>query len=613
MPGPLGRDALVALVAARVAAEFQVQPSALPGLVEALETMSWASAPAEPFGGAPGPLPAPPGGWANPRLVGVVHEWSLAAEVRKGRGAWYTPSTVVAGLVRFAAHLAAPTSRSRPDVAPPDHWAAIVDPTCGGGAFLIGGLDFWLGRGCTPTEAVGRIAGLDIDSGATAASRWAVALWAASHGVDPGQDLPPGWELAIGCGDSLLESWPSSMVAGESPVLVAGNPPFVSPLKSHDYGRSDLLGPYADLAARHLLHALGQVPAGSSVVLVQPQSLFSARDIDGLRREIDRSSSPWTLAGMWATPRPVFDAGVRVCAPVIHTSGPQPLSSGPATVAVAAEPDVQLVGSVDHLAGESTSTRWGQFGTTALGAPLLPPALRADDGGGGRRLGQLIEATAGFRDEYYAMARACVEGPSSLHRPESSLVGQWPLVTVGAVDPLMNWWGQRDTRFAGKTWRYPRVDQALLEAESEKVGRWVRRQLRPKVLLATQTKVLEPYVDRHGICLPATPMLAVHCEPDDVDLVAAVLLAPPVVLWAWTRWFGAALAPFAIKLAARDVAELPLPSDNQAWQEAAALVRLADGAQGDEAAALALAVATTMNAAYAGTPDLVDWWAERAR
>jgi hypothetical protein len=268
---------------------------------------------------------------------------------------------------------------------------------------------------------------------------------------------------------------------------------------------------------------------------------------------------------------------------------------------------------------------WGHLGADALGAPGLPPMSG--------RLGELAPATAGFRDEHYGLLAACREsdptddgplageagpgggladvsgGPAGEAGGET--VGRFArLVTVGSVDPLSVRWGHAPIRFGGRQWARPVVDPGGL---SPKVRAWYGRQLRPKVLLATQTKLLEPVVDRAGRLVPATPLIAVHAQPDDLDRVAAVLLAPPVVLWAWRQWFGTALAVDAVKLAARQVAELPLPADDGAWAEAAALVAEADGADPAAAWDLSVEAAKAMTGAYRASDLVFDWWLARLK
>ncbi|MGB5757458.1 MAG: hypothetical protein WBM50_11120, partial [Acidimicrobiales bacterium] len=223
----------------------------------------------------------------------------------------------------------------------------------------------------------------------------------------------------------------------------------------------------------------------------------------------------------------------------------------------------------------------------------------------------LATATAGFRDEYYGLVAACAEW--------NGAVGQEPnrLVTVGAVEPLAVKWGAEQSTFGRRKWLTPWID---VEALDPKIRAWTDRQLQPKVVLATQSRLLEPVVDLAGNMIPATPLIAVHGDADDLASIAAVLLAPPVVAWAWQRWFGAALAVDAIKLAARQVLELPLPDDRLAWDRAAALIADAEpdpafngGVDSiEDGWALATEVAAIMNRAY-GADDVVwQWWVERA-
>jgi hypothetical protein len=259
-------------------------------------------------------------------------------------------------------------------------------------------------------------------------------------------------------------------------------------------------------------------------------------------------------------------------------------------------------------AGEST--RWAGLAARALGAPVLPPSLTpatlADRTAPGR-LGDLATATAGFRDEYYGLVAACREWDGDPGTEPNRLV------TVGAVDPLTTTWGRRPYRFGGRTWQRPVIDVAALEP---RVRQWTEQRLVPKVVLATQSRVLEPVVDRAGRLVPATPLVAVASDPDDLSLVAAVLLAPPVVAWAWQRWFGAALAVDALKLAARQVLELPLPADRLAWEEAASLVAEVDstapGPSADCARDTAAEVAAIMNRAYGAGEEVFAWWCRRA-
>lgn len=552
--------------------------------------------------GVPHPLelgvPDPPGGWAEPWLVGVVHELAAPAVDRRARGAWYTPRPVVEGLLT----LALGADEALPDL--------VIDPTCGGGAFLLAALDRFVAAGVGPADALARVAGLDVDSGAVQVARWGLALWRLAR-AGPAEPLPA---LDLVRGDAL-EPWPRGWRRGR--VLVIGNPPFATPLKQGTLPetagrfrarRSDVLGPYADLAAIHLLHAVEQVGPGSAVALVQPQSVLAGRDTAGLRRHL---AAVAPLRALWAAREAVFDAGVRACAVVLDVGGAvEPGDAGTADVVLACGPSVTVE-------GRRPPASWGELAADALGAPPLPAALRGSGGPGPtadpRRLGELATATAGFRDEHYALVAACREAAVG---EEADGKATARLVTVGAVDPLWTAWGTAPIRFGGRDWERPMVDRSALPP---RIAAWLDRQLRPKVLLATQTRLLEPCLDRAGTMAPATPLIAVHADPDELHRVTAVLLAPPVVAWAWRRWFGTAMAIDAVKLAARQVVELPLPDDLDRWEEAAALLAsLApdDGAAGPDreriaARAVAVDVARLMTDAYGAEPSVLEWWRHR--
>ncbi|MEZ5378010.1 MAG: N-6 DNA methylase [Acidimicrobiales bacterium] len=510
----------------------------------------------------------PPGGWADPWLIGAVHELTASTGERALRGAWYTPRPVVEELVQRA--LTAGTDAVLGD-------SLVIDPTCGGGGFLLAALDRLVVLGSSPDQALARIGGLDIDPGAVRATHAAVAAWGRLAGAS--DQAISGAVERICLGDQLVgwpDDWPSVSV-------VIGNPPFATPLRGGSFPgaahaareeRRDRLGPYADLAAIHLAVCIERVAPGGRVCLVLPQSVLGGRDTAGLRSWVDDVAP---IIDLWATTSAVFDASVRVWAPVCEKGAERPMRSS-----------------------------WSEAAAFALG---VPPVTVAAPG----RLGELLSsATAGFRDEFYALAEACVE------LADVSSTGLLPdgfvrVATVGSLDPLTSWWGRRPTTFAKRRWDAPVVDCSKVPGRTQS---WLEQLRQPKVLLPTQSKVFEPFVDRDGTVAPVTPLLALHAEPDALDLVTAVLLAPPVVAWAFARWFGTAMSVEAIKIAARDLADFPLPVDDGAWHEAAAIVRSADGCDPADSVRTAIEAATLMQRAYgtaAADPSVLQWWLARAR
>ncbi|MEY2452680.1 MAG: hypothetical protein QOD92_2254 [Acidimicrobiaceae bacterium] len=440
----------------------------------------------------------------------------------------------------------------------------VCDPACGDGVFLLAAGRELAARGIAPEHIARELLwGIDVDPDAADAARAAIAEWA---GVSPGDHVVAGDGLAD-------RGW-----AGRFDVVV-GNPPFLNQLERAtvrvDSTRwSSVAGPYADTAFLFLLAGLDLVRDGGRVVLVQPQSLVAARDAAAIR---DAVLDAGALTGVWTCNDLVFDASVRVCAPVIVRGGPQP----------------------DHIARWSdrgviaaASVRWERGATWSrlLVRRDAPPdvALTGVD-----RLGQIATATAGFRDQFYGLA------PHVVERCDAD-DGAFPrLITCGVIDPGRSAWGERPLRFAGQKWLHPRVDLAAMDETP--LRRWVVDRLHPKVVLATQTKVLEAAVDHRGTWVPSTPVIAVHADRELVHRVAAVLLAPPVTAWAACTYGGVALTSDAIKLSARQVLEIPLPTDDVQWARGAAAL----------AAGEVLDAGLLMTGAYGCTPDVMQWWANR--
>jgi hypothetical protein len=139
----------------------------------------------------------------------------------------------------------------------------------------------------------------------------------------------------------------------------------------------------------------------------------------------------------------------------------------------------------------------------------------------------------------------------------------------------------------------------------------------PKVVVATQSRVVEAAVDRDGAWIPSTPVISLTAPADRLDHVAAALLAPPATVWALRRFAGAALATGAVKLAARQVLELPLPEPGDDWDAAARLVaELPAIEDAEERIAVLVAAGERMVAAHRldrRGDKLLEWWVARLR
>ena len=297
---------------------------------------------------------------------------------------------------------------------------------------------------------------------------------------------------------------------------------------------------YIDLAARFLL-AAGQ-RARRRVVLLQPASTVSASSAREVRAEL----AP-LLREVRVVPDGVFDASVQAVAVVLDRNG-APVVEG---------------------------DRWAPLLARARGVPSVELATHGT-------LGDVCDVVAGFRDEYYGLIPHVRERDGA------------PLITSGLIDPGRCLWGERTARFARRRWEAPAVDV-------EAAPSWVRRLLVPKVLVATQTPVVEAVADTGGAWVPCTPVISVLPRRLDLGHVLAVLLAPPITAWALHEASGAALSSGALKLSASQLRRVPLPPAGDAWDEAASAAAAGD----------IIAAGRLLTLAYGA--DVFDWWQARLR
>jgi SAM-dependent methyltransferase len=446
--------------------------------------------------------PMPDGAGAD--LLGLAHEALLAPADRKARGAHYTPPALADRLVAL----------SLPPTA-----AAVLDPACGGGAFLLAAGRALVARGRPAGEAVRCLHGIDVDPLTVDVARAATALWSG------------GAPAAVTVGDFLVLARTDGFDA------VIGNPPFASPLRVTTSRSGSSPGAYTDTAGLFLLRALDLLRPDGRVGLIQPQSVLTSRDADGVRAAVEARAA---LRALWVAEERVFAASTHVVAVIAEkggAAGPVDLYGGPSV-----EPRGRASGS------------WGTLAARARGLPAV-------DLGEGPTVGSIATATAGFRHQFYGLLDHVTEdGPGR------------PLVTAGLIDPLHCAWGERTTRIGGKAWTRPTVD---IEALGPDLRAWFAARLVPKLLIASQTKVVEAVADEAGALLPSVPVVSVEAPVERLWDLAAALSSPPVTAWCVERSLGSGLSADAVRLSARLLLEVPLPPDRRAWTRATAALRSA--------------------------------------
>jgi hypothetical protein len=397
-----------------------------------------------------------------------------------------------------------------------------------------------------------------------------------------------------------INSWESLLSDIGAPTgfdLVIGNPPFLGQLRSETkFGPKDmelLAERFGDIAHRYvdpavlfLFLSTQLVHARGLVCMVQPISSLAVADAARCRKAILRTTN---FRFVWVAKERVFDAAVDVCAIAIGPSEQKEYCS------LFVGREFEPIGTVRVPDG----TTWSPFLARASGVPELNIEI-------GLTLESIADATADFRDQYYGLVG------NVMNRTDSNDRNFPPLITSGLIDLLTNRWGTARTKFNREWFESPCVD---VEGLSEPLRAWAKSRLVPKILVATQTKVIEFIVDLDGVTLPSVPVLTLTSKGDsttDLWKIAAVLLAPPLVALSLDRHLGAGLGSNAIKLSAKQILDLPLPFREEHWTNAAEILR----ESGDRISTETIYRAgEEMCSAYgmAEYNELLSWWRARLK
>jgi SAM-dependent methyltransferase len=454
---------------------------------------------------------------------------------RKALGAWYTPHPLVRHLVVQTLPASFVAGRA----------VTVLDPACGDGRLLA--------AAAARIGAAGgraRLVGVDIDARAVALARSRLA----------------GEDAEVIHADALGRDW-----SGERFDVVLGNPPFLNQMSSaltrggaSPHGG----GPYANAAVEFLALAVRLADPGGRVAMVLPTSILSARDAAPVRELVSRRAA---MRWAWWSDSPVFDADVRTCALGFELGGRVAAAAPVARARGRCFTDVRAVADPGAV--------WSRLIADECGVP--PVAVSRTRG----TVGDVAAFGANFRDQYYGIVGAVsddADGP--------------PLVTCGLIDPAACRWGERPATFGKQRFAAPRIDLAAL---APNVRAWARRHLRPKVLVANQTTVIEAVVDARGAWVPSVPVInAVPHHAPDVWRVGAVLTSPMASAWAAEHAAGSGLSARSLRLSPSLLAAVPWPAGDV--EPAVAALRAGDVAGCGRA----------MLRAYGlpGDGDLYEWW-----
>ena len=522
----------------------------------------------------------------RPELLGDVLEQLHDRDARRRQGSFFTPHVAAALVVERMT-----------DGWPWPNRPRVCDPACGGGAFLLAAGRLLVEHGLRPAEIVSDLLwGIDTDGVSVATTQATLALWAATHG-----DAAPVAHVVEG--DALVAGVDCFGDEVELFDLVVGNPPFQSQLaastaRTREQARvlearfGSVSRAYADSSTLFMVATAAMTRAGGRCALILPESFLAARDAAPARAHLlDRGR----LVGLWVPVDPMFSASVRVCVPILEVG-----SSADTTIRRWAGPTAMPAAEY-RVDGRGLGVTWAELTADLLGVPSVDVPHDS-------ALGSMAQATAGFRDQFYGLQ------PFVRERNERD-VDPVRLVTSGGIDLVNDLSSHRPTTFARTTYTAPVVDMELLCREAPDLGRWAARVLVPKVMVATQTRVVEVLVDETGRDWPSVPVIAVIAPAERLWHVAAVLASPPASALGLRRHAGAALTRDALKLSAKQVLALPLPADAPAWDRGADHLRSASMCaqvrDGDGWARELHAFGTAMCEAYGASNDVLDWWERR--
>lgn len=480
---------------------------------------------------------------------------------RHARGVHYTPEPVAATISRLA------LDDLETDV-------RVGDTSCGTGALLLAAAQVLHDRG-RPVEQVvsSQLFGSDLDPIAVAIARVEIALWAAAKTgrlhVVPSDHLVVADTLAKRADALWLDQ------RDEFDVII-GNPPFGSQLRGDAVrdvgdpgGLAERLGVgalgYADTAALFLLHALGLVKPSGLVTMILPTSVAAASGSRAVREAVTERAY---LRGVWLGGADVgFEAAVSVWAPLFCRGS---VASGLPRVTRFAGASGETIDVVD-AAGDPAM--WAPLLRTDAPALLNAGAAACTWPGKGPTIGCQAWVTAGFRQHFYGLV-------PFVHDDPAGASSHPVLLTSGAIDPLRH---RVDVpiRFAGSHYIRPVVDLGDASPSEAWLVDWVDAMRVPKLLVASQGRVVEVLVDTEGTMVPSTPVVVVVPDADHgVGLwQLAALLSSPQVAWHLHRMAaGTGMGGSGCRVSAGFVSSVELPSEIGAWNEAANEARLASEA-----------------------------------
>ncbi len=493
---------------------------------------------------------------------------------RKQLGAFYTPMILADVLVELSLK---PWLKERAPRACP----TILDPACGSGNLLIAAARELVRAGCSKTAIASAMHGVDIDPIAVSIARTRLA-----HFLRLSPAATRQLSRQVRMGDALFEK----NLQGAFDIVL-GNPPFLNQLigatvvnrrraqKLVERFDGAVRG-YADMASAFLLLGAQALKPGGRMAMIEPVSVLSAAHAHLVREGVGKlaqleciyferqrwasaSTHVAILAFASLQSRGAVNAGssVKKSGAQVKSKHALRAATGIASTGIAHHAVRKNHGhSLRVLPSPALTLPWSAWQgrwSAAMAAHAGVPRMKQRPHG---VIGDRARVAADFRDQYYGL-RGAIKDSKSSHGLR--------IVTTGLIDWAHCMWGDRPVRLLGKVWKHPEANERAI-ADDPYMKDWLADAKRPKVLVAVQTKALEAVVDTTGHMAPSVPLIrVVPHKRADLWRILAVVLSPATSAEAWWRHAGAGLSPHALKLSAKQIAALPLPTNISAWNRAA--------------------------------------------
>lgn len=523
--------------------------------------------------------------------LGQVYEHSLVVAPvecaqRKRQGVYYTPPDLVQYAVRqtLARCPALPT---------------VVDPACGGGAFLLAVFDELRRR--LPSQApearclvLKTLYGIDLDAQAVAVTRLSLLLkWV--EGVEMTGSRGEGWQpeggfpdlrQTICCGNALVEQ-PEVLDRGEKERsldwgsvfpevwklggfdVVLGNPPYLDAEQMSRYRPAlrryctrryrSAIGNW-DLFCVFIEKALELCRPGGLHSFVVPNKLIAADYTAPVRSLLSYDHRLHSVRDYSRVP--VFSAAVYPLVYVVQKTPPDP--SQP----VCYEQMRDLSAIAQQVWLDYATHLWPPEQPWRLVVSSAQVSLFARLQEKGRSLGHWATVTgAATVAEAYAIQALVQEG-----QPESEGLR---LVNSGTLDRYWMAWGQKPLRYLGDRYLRPVIapgDFARLPPKR------LHQATQPKIVIAGMTRHLECALDAQGRVLAGKSTSVVQSTLD-LRLVLGVLNSHLINQFFVTTFAGNSLQGGYLRIGPPQLRCIPLPPDIEQPGRGDRLVELVDQMQ----------------------------------